>query len=211
MNIIDKLKSLNVEITPEIEKALGGEWVSKQEMDRKLERVTTLETENNTLKLSQSTLQTELQTLKDNAPDVDGFNKKIAELTETLERERTERAKKDEELRLGTIVSEFFENKTFVNDITKEAIKGQLVQALNSDSARGKSIDDLFNGIVNDADGNLKPNILITNSEQELAKKRSTIVGNNINQPGGAKLSMAELMKLKNQNPDMDITPYLKK
>ena len=41
-------------------------------------------------------------------------------------------------------------------------------------------------------------------------QNRSQIVGNNINQPDGAKLSMAELMKLKNQNPDMDITPYLK-
>ena len=40
-------------------------------------------------------------------------------------------------------------------------------------------------------------------------QNRSQIVGNPINQPDGAKLSMAELMKLKNKNPDMDITPYL--
>ena len=98
-----------------------------------------------------------------------------------------------------------------MNDITKEAIKTQLVAALNSDSARGKSISDLFDSIVKDADGNLKPNILITEQQQLLAQKRSGIVGNNINQPEGSKLTMAELMKLKNQNPELDITPFLKK
>lgn len=211
MNIIDKLKALNVEITPEIEAAVSGDWVTKQEMNKKLEKVTTLEEDNETLRKTQETLKMELQALKDNAPDVEGFNIKIAELTETLEKERKERAAKDEEIRLSSIVNEFFEGKTFVNDITKDAIKAKLVSALNSDFARGKSIDDLFNGIVNDSEGNLKPNILVTDNEQELAKKRSSIVGNNIHQPNGAKLSMAELMKLKNKNPDMDITPYLKK
>lgn len=211
MIIIDKLKSLNVEITPEVEKALSGDWVTKQEMEKKLERVTTLEAENMTLKTSQEALEKELQSLKDNAPDVEGFNAKILELTATLEKERKERAAKDEEARLGGLVTDFFQDKVFVNDITKEAIKAQLVASLNSDAARGKSINDLFDGIVKDADGNVKPNILVTETEQELAKKRSGIVGNNINQPNGAKLSMAELMKLKNQNPNMDITPYLKK
>lgn len=209
MNIIEKLKALNVEITPEIEKALGGEWVSKQEMDKKLEKVSTLEADNNKLKDIQSGLEKELQTLKDNAPDIETYNTKIRELTETIERERLERARKDEEARLGGIVAEFFEGKTFVNDITRDAIKVQLVNALNSDSARGKSISDLFDGIVKDADGNIKPNILVTDSEIELAKKRSGIVGNPINNPNGKKLSTAELMKLKNANPNLDISQYL--
>ena len=84
-------------------------------------------------------------------------------------------------------------------------------ELLNSDEARGKSISDLFDSIVKDADGKYKPDILIDDKTFKAQQNRSQIVGNNINQPDGAKLSMAELMKLKNQNPDMDITPYLQR
>lgn len=211
MIIIDKLKSLGVEITPEIEKSLSGDYVSSLELNKKQTKIEELSAENKKLKDEKDTIEKELNDLKENAPDEEAYKNKINELTETLEKERKERAKKDEETRLSGIVSEFFEDKTFVNDITKEAIKTQLVAALNSDSARGKSISDLFDSIVKDADGNLKPNILITEQQQLLAQKRSGIVGNNINQPEGSRLTMAELMKLKNQNPELDITPFLKK
>ena len=60
-----------------------------------------------------------------------------------------------------------------------------------------------------DDKGNYKPDILVDDKTFQAQQRRSQIVGNNINQPDGAKLSMAALMKLKNQNPDMDITPYL--
>ena len=43
MNIIDKLKSLGVEITPEIEKAFPGEFVSDLEVQKKNDKITTLE------------------------------------------------------------------------------------------------------------------------------------------------------------------------
>lgn len=210
MNVIEKLKEHGVEITPEIEKAFSGEWVSQEEVDKKKAKIDTLEQENESLKETQGTLEKELKDLKENAPDVESYDEKIKELTETLEKEREERAAKDEEARLSSMVSEFFQDKVFVNDITKNAILKQLVDALNSDAARGKSISDLFDSIVNDEEGNLKPNILVSNQESELARKRSQIVGNNFNQGGGKKLTMAEVMKLKNQHPDMDIEPYLK-
>lgn len=96
-----------------------------------------------------------------------------------------------------------------MNAITADAIKAQLVEKLNSDEARGKGISDLFDAIVKDDKGNYKPDILVDDKTFQAQQRRSQIVGNNINQPDGAKLSMAALMKLKNQNPDMDITPYL--
>lgn len=209
MIIIDKLKSLGVEITDEMEKALSGDWVSKFEMDKKLAKMQTLEDENKDLKEKRDTLEKELQALKDSAPDADALNQKIAELTTTLENERKERAEKDEKTRLDGLVTDFFADKHFVNAITADAIKAQLVDKLNSDEARGKSISDLFDAIVKDDKGNYKPDILIDDKTFHAQQNRSQIVGNPIHQPDGAKLSMAELMKLKNQNPDMDITPYL--
>ena len=130
-------------------------------------------------------------------------------MTATLESERKERKEKDEKERLDGLVTEFFADKHFVNAITADAIKAQLVEKLNSDEARGKGISDLFDAIVKDDKGNYKPDILVDDKTFQAQQRRSQIVGNNINQPDGAKLSMAALMKLKNQNPDMDITPYL--
>ena len=158
-----------------------------------------------------SNLEKELQTLKDAAPDADALNQKIADLTATLENERKERKEKDEVARLDSLVTDFFADKHFVNAITADAIKKQLVETLNSDEARGKSVSDLFDAIVKDEKGNYKPDILIDDKTFQAQQKRSQIVGNNINQPDGAKLSTAELMKMKNQNPDMDITPYLRR
>lgn len=211
MNIIDKLKSFGVEVTGEAEKALSGEWVSKFEMDKKLSKMQELEEKNKELVEKQETLEKELQAMRDSAPDADALNQKIAELTTTLENERKERAEKDERARLDGLVTDFFADKHFVNTITADAIKAQLVDKLNSDEARGKSISDLFDAIVKDDKGNYKPDILIDDKTYQAQQNRSQIVGNNISQPDGARLSMAELMKLKNQNPDMDITPYLKR
>lgn len=209
MNIIDKLKTLGVEITPEIEKAFPGEFVSDLEVQKKNDKIATLEAEKKELETKQETLEKELQTMRDAAPDADALNQKITELTTTLQEERRERAEKDERARLDGLVTEFFTDKHFVNTITADAIKAQLVEKLNSDEARGKSISDLFDAIVKDDKGNYKPDILIDDKTFKAQQNRSQIVGNNVNQPDGAKLSMAELMKLKNQNPDMDITPYL--
>ena len=209
MNNIDKLKTLGVEITPEIEKAFPGEFVSDLEVQKKNDKIATLEAEKKELETKQETLEKELQTMRDAAPDADALNQKITELTTTLQEERRERAEKDERARLDGLVTEFFTDKHFVNTITADAIKAQLVEKLNSDEARGKSISDLFDAIVKDDKGNYKPDILIDDKTFKAQQNRSQIVGNPINQPDGAKLSMAELMKLKNQNPDMDITPYL--
>lgn len=211
MNIIDKLKSLSVEITPEIEKAFPGEFVSDLEVQKKNEKITTLENEKKDLETKQENLEKELQTLKDAAPDADALNQKIADLTATLETERKERKEKDEIARLDSLVTDFFADKHFVNAITADAIKKQLVETLNSDEARGKSVSDLFDAIVKDEKGNYKPDIIIDDKTFKAQQNRSRIVGNNFGQPDGAQLSMAELMKLKNQNPDMDITPYLKR
>lgn len=209
MIVTDKLKTLGVEITDEIEKALAGDWVSESEVNKKLAKMQALEDENKELTEKQESLEKELQSMRDAAPDADALNQKIAELTATLENERKERAEKDERARLDGLVTEFFADKHFVNAITADAIKTQLVDRLNSDEARGKSISDLFDAIVKDDKGNYKLDILIDDKTFQAQQNRSQIVGNNINQPDGTRLSMAELMKLKNQHPDMDITPYL--
>ena len=147
--------------------------------------------------------------LKESSADVKEWQDKVDELNRTLEKERSERAAKEEADRLNGLVTDFFQDKHFVNDITGNAIKAQLVEKLSSDEARGKSISDLFDAIVKDEKGEYKPNILIDEKTIEAQKRRSNIVGRTIGSQGGEKMSIAELMKLKNQNPDIDINQYL--
>lgn len=213
VKVISELEKIGLSLTDEqkesIKKSMGEELYSKQELDKKLSKTQELEEKNKELVGKQETLEKELQTMRDSAPDADALNQKIAELTTTLETERKERAEKDERARLDGLVTDFFADKHFVNAITADAIKAQLVDKLNSDEARGKSISDLFDAIVKDDKGNYKPDILIDDKTFQAQQNRSQIIGNPIHQPDGAKLSTAELMKLKNKNPDMDITPYL--
>lgn len=58
MNIIEKLKQFNVEVTPEMEKAFAGEFLSEKEVDKKVSK---LQTENETLKQRAETAE---ETLK---------------------------------------------------------------------------------------------------------------------------------------------------
>ena len=126
---------------------------------------------------------------------------------EKLEMEQREASAKAER---AAMVAEFLKDTVFVNDITKKAIISQLEDALSQDSAKGKSVEDLFNGIVKDKDGNLLPNIIVEESQQQAEQRRSNIVTRTLSSPKpGTKLSTAELMRLKNENPNLDITQYL--
>lgn len=209
MNVVEKLKTLGVEITDEIKKAFPDDMVSSLEVKKKKDRIEELEKQAKEWQDEQKKLQDELNALKESSADVKEWQDKVDELNRTLEKERSERAAKEEADRLNGLVTDFFQDKHFVNDITGNAIKAQLVEKLSSDEARGKSISDLFDAIVKDEKGEYKPNILIDEKTIEAQKRRSNIVGRTIGSQGGGKMSIAELMKLKNQNPDIDINQYL--
>ena len=209
MNVVEKLKTLGVEITDEIKKAFPDDMVSSLEVKKKKDRIEELEKQAKEWQDEQKKLQDELNALKESSADVREWQDKVDELNRALEKERSERAAKEEADRLNGLVTDFFQDKHFVNDITGNAIKAQLVEKLSSDEARGKSISDLFDAIVKDEKGEYTPNILIDEKTIEAQKRRSNIVGRTIGSRGGEKMSIAELMKLKNQNPDIDINQYL--
>lgn len=211
MLIIEELKKMGVEVTADMEKKFAGDWMSEQEVDRKVKKLKEIEKEKKDLEEEYEKIEKELNDLKGSSEDVTKLQEKISELTTTLETERKERAAKEESDRLTAQVSDFLKDKHFVNDITADSISNTLVAELQKDTAKGRSISDIFDSIVKDEKGEYKPNIVITDKELEAQKNRSQIIGNNINQQQpGSKMSIAELMKQKNQNPDMDITPYLK-
>ena len=213
--IIAILKALGLEVPEDKKETLIAEmkkvFVTTHELDQKKEKIATLEADKATLTEAQTKLQEQLKDLQASAGDLETYKSKVTELTTTLESERTAVAKKNAEEQLSATVNEFFADKHFVNDITKNAIRSELVAKLQTDAARGHGVSELFDTIVKDEKGEIKPNILIDDTTLELEKNRAKIVGSPIKLQPGQHLSTAELMKLKTQNPDMDITPYLGK
>lgn len=213
--IIAILKALGLEVPEDKKETLIAEmkkvFVTTHELDQKKEKITTLEADKATLTEAQTKLQEQLKELQASSGDLETYKSKVTELTTTLESERAAVAKKNAEEQLSATVNEFFADKHFVNDITKNAIRSELVAKLQTDAARGHGVSELFDSIVKDEKGEIKPNILIDDTTLELEKNRAKIVGSPIKLQPGQHLSTAELMKLKTQNPDMDITPYLGK
>ena len=213
--IIAILKALGLEVPEDKKETLIAEmkkvFVTTHELDQKKEKITTLEADKATLTEAQTKLQEQLKDLQASSGDLETYKSKVTELTTTLESEREAVAKKNAEEQLSATVNEFFADKHFVNDITKNAIRSELVSKLQTDAARGHGVSELFDSIVKDEKGEIKPNILIDDTTLELEKNRAKIVGSPIKLQPGQHLSTAELMKLKTQNPDMDITPYLGK
>jgi vacuolar-type H+-ATPase subunit I/STV1 len=213
--IIAILKALGLEVPEDKKETLIAEmkkvFVTTHELDQKKEKITTLEADKATLTEAQTKLQEQLKDLQASSGDLETYKSKVTELTTTLESEREAVAKKNAEEQLSATVNEFFADKHFVNDITKNAIRSELVAKLQTDAARGHGVSELFDSIVKDEKGEIKPNILIDDTTLELEKNRAKIVGSPIKLQPGQHLSTAELMKLKTQNPDMDITPYLGK
>ena len=213
--IIAILKALGLEVPEDKKENLIAEmkkvFVTTHELDQKKEKITALEADKATLTEAQTKLQEQLKELQASAGDLETYKSKVTELTTTLESERTAVAKKNAEEQLSATVNEFFADKHFVNDITRNAIRSELVAKLQTDAARGHGVSELFDSIVKDEKGEIKPNILIDDTTLGLEKNRAKIVGSPIKPQPGQHLSTAELMKLKTQNPDMDITPYLGK
>lgn len=96
-------------------------------------------------------------------------------------------------MKLRSTVDTFLSGKHFVNDITRESITDKLVTALGSDDARGKSIDDLFTGLVTDRDGKEIPGILVADpaSKARFSSDHSGMVP----PAGGAKEYVAQKYK----------------
>ena len=125
--------------------------------------------------------------------DVAALKGQITTLTNDLQTERDNRKKDAAAVKLRSTVDTFLSGKHFVNDITRESITDKLVTALGSDDARGKSIEDLFTGLVTDQNGKEIPGILVADpaSKARFSSDHSGMVP----PAGGAKEYVAQKYK----------------
>ena len=168
----------------------------------------TLKTENTTLTAERDEYKglydTAAETLKGfEGKDFDAIQKDRDEWKEKAEQAELNFDNRMKEQEKEKAVDEFMESLNFSSEYAKRAFKEDLQKA-DLPVRDGKLLG------ASDFMSNYDKAAFVDEKTVEAEKRRSHIVGTPMHQGAGSKLSTAELMKMKNENPDMDITPYLK-
>ena len=136
--------------------------------------------------------------------DVDGLKTKITTLTQELADEKEARAKEAKQTELRDKVKDFLSDKKFVNAITEDSIRSQMIQKLEEEN--GKNSEDVFKELTT-KDGKPIENILVDEKKVPDVKIPSfTTKFNSGEQKKGTQklreMSLDDRMKLKAEDPD---------
>lgn len=124
--------------------------------------------------------------------DIDDLKGQIATLTTNLANEKAARQADAAKGILEKNVGEFLSGKKFVNALTEKSIRASLMEELEKDTAKGKSIDDIFKGLISDKDGKQLENILV----DEAAAGAARFTGPATRPGGGKAMTKDEIMKI---------------
>lgn len=208
-NIIEICKEFGFEIPAdkqaEFNKKVSENYRTKVDYDKAIEK-------RDEYKDSLDEVQKKLDGFKD--IDVEDLKEQISNLTTQLEDEKTARKKDAAKVEMEKNINAFLasvdeqgEKKfEFINDITEDFYRKALMEEVDKDSSKGKSINDIFTALITGEDGKQKAGIFVNKAEMSKAKftDKTKIV-----QKPGTKISMSELMKMKNENPNLDISQYI--
>lgn len=153
-------------------------------------------------KISLDDVQTRLAELE--KEDVDGLKAKITTLTQELADEKEARAKEAKQTELRDKVKDFLSDKKFVNAITEDSIRSQMIQKLEEEN--GENAEDVFKELTT-KDGKPIENILVDEKKAPDVKIPSfTTKFNSGEQKKGTQklreMSLDDRMKLKAEDPD---------
>ena len=153
-------------------------------------------------KTSLDDVQTRLAELE--KEDVDGLKTKITTLTQELADEKEARAKEAKQTELRDKVKDFLSDKKFVNAITEDSIRSQMIQKLEEEN--GKNAEDVFKELTT-KDGKPIENILVDEKKAPAPNIPSfTTKFNSGEQKKGTQklreMSLDDRMKLKAEYPD---------
>lgn len=168
MNIVEKLKSLGVEITSEIEKTFSGEFISELEVDKKLKK---LQTENETLKERLSTAEETLKGFE--GKNFDEITRERDEWKKKAEESEKNHNEKMAELEKQELLKEAFAEIEFTSNSAKKAIMKQIADGVTVKN--GKLIG--FNDLLEDAKKNDAS--AFADKKTDTPKITSTTVNNN--------------------------------
>ena len=199
MNIIEKLKQFNVEVTPEMEKAFSGDFLSELEVNKKLSKA---ENDRDSWKQRAETAE---ETLKGfDGKDFDTITRERDEWKKKAEDAEKEYSAKEAEREKQELLKEAFADIEFTSTAAKNAIMAQIGE--NVSVKNGKLIG--FNDLLEDAKKN-DASAFVNKEQQNLEQNKARFTGPMNNQNGGksgkqilSEMSLDERIKMKANDPE---------
>lgn len=205
-NIIDILKDNGIEVTDEqktaINKAVSENYKTIAEHDKKVKK---LEGERDDF---QEKFETASETLKGfEGIDAEGMQIQINDYKEKMEQMEKEHKEELYARDFSDALDTAMEQYKFTSEYAKKSVMAEIKEAgLKLIDGKIIGLNDMVETIKG-KDASAFVDEEAENLENNKAKFTKHLNGK---KPGG-NMSMAELMKLKNENPDMDISQYLGK
>lgn len=189
MNIIEKLKQFNVEVTPEMEKAFAGDFLSELEVNKKLSK---LQTENESLKERAETAEETLKGFE--GKDFDTITRERDEWKKKAEDAEKEYSAKEAEREKQELLKEAMVEIEFTSESAKKAIMTQIAEGVSVKN--GKLIG--FNDLLEDAKKN-DASAFVNKEQQNLEQNKARFTGpmNNQNGNNNGKLTKKDIMAIK--------------
>lgn len=189
MNIIEKLKQFNVEVTPDMEKAFSGEFLSEKEVEKKLSKA---ENDRDSWKQRAETAE---ETLKGfDGKDFDTITRERDEWKKKAEDAEKEYSAKEAEREKQELLKEAMAEIEFTSESARKAITAQISEGVSVKN--GKLIG--FNDLLEDAKKN-DASAFVDKEQQNLEqnKARFTTAMNNQNNGGAGNLTKKDIMAIK--------------
>lgn len=196
------------------------EWGLTEEQSAKVmeqfgKDITKLQKENEKLTADRDSLKASLEDVQgklDGFKDVDVADLKgqIATLTKDLADEKAARAQDAQRVETEKNVNAFLSavgedgNKKyeFINGITEDFFRGKLLEELSKDSAKGKSIGDIFTALITGEDGKQKTDIFVDRKQEQLESGRAKPFTGPLNPNGGGtkRMTREEIFGIKDRS-----------
>ena len=189
MNIVEKLKQFNVEVTPEMEKSFTGDFLSELEVEKKLSK---LQNENKSVK---ERVETAEETLKKfDGKDIDSMQREIDDWKKKAEDAEKNFNAKEAEREKQELLKEAFSDIEFTSNAAKNAIMAQIAESVTVKN--GKLIG--FNDLLEDAKKN-DASAFVDKKQQKIENNRAriTVPSNNQNVNNNGVLTKKDIEAIK--------------
>lgn len=199
MNIIEKLKQFNIEVTADMEKAFSGDFLSEQEVNKKLNKA---ETDRDAWKQRAETAEETLKGFE--GKDFDTITKERDEWKKKAEDAEKEYAEKEAEREKQELLEKAFSDVKFTSESAKKTIMAQIAEGVTVKN--GKLIG--FNDLLEDA--KKTDASAFVDEEQEQLEKNQPKFSKSMNHYNTGKsknqilseMSLDERIKMKAKDPE---------
>ncbi|MBQ8591630.1 MAG: phage scaffolding protein [Lachnospiraceae bacterium] len=199
MNIIEKLKQFNVEVTPDMEKAFSGEFLSEKEVEKKISKA---ENDRDSWKQRAETAEETLKGFE--GKDLSAMQKEIDDWKEKATKAESEYNAKMAEHEKQELLKEAFAEVEFTSESAKKAIMAQIAEGVSVKN--GKLIG--FNDLLEDAKKN-DASAFVNKEQQDLEQNKARFTQPMNNQNGGksgkqilSEMTLDERIKMKANDPE---------